>query len=79
MFDIDEGVPEPAESRGGATKYPFKRMKPGDSFFVPLAGRKSSSVRGSLSGSAANALGRGGASIRAVTEGGRDGFRVWRK
>lgn len=39
-FQIEKGVPFPAKPvRGG--KYPFAKLAIGDSFAVPLAGRKS--------------------------------------
>lgn len=36
-FKIEKGVPVPLgrHNRGGACKYPWNEMEPGDSFFVP--------------------------------------------
>lgn len=79
-IEIEKGVPRPdLAGRSGQTKYPFRDMKPGDSFVVRLAETKSKttlSLQNSLFNCAKNAIGRGKISVRKLPEG--DGFRVWR-
>lgn len=78
QFKIDKGVPIPKPYHGkGSAKYPWADMKKGDSFFVPLNGKKNSPV----SGGALNAAGkRHGFKFtqRKVTEGRKKGLRIWR-
>ena len=80
-YKIESGVPMP-ESRGGVgggAKYPFKDMKPGDSFFEPLNGRPVQKVQALLGGCGKAVLGPGAVATRSVEEGGVAGVRVWRK
>lgn len=82
MIEIDKGVPIPEKIQGPRLRYPFNYMEVGDSFFVPLNGRKAANVMSSISGSArsgraASAGGRRFTSRR-VTENGVPGIRCWR-
>lgn len=43
MIKIDKGVPVPDRPAKGMKKYPFEKLKVGDSFLVPLADDKSPS------------------------------------
>ena len=65
---IDSGVPLP--EKANATKYPFREMAVGDSFFVP--GKKS----GDFSGQVAQAKKATGFNFTTRTLDG--GVRVWR-
>lgn len=81
MFDIDKNITKPKfRGRGAPSKYPFKSMRVGDSFFVPLGKFKSSAaLQSSVMNSGAVMLGgRGYVSSCAVTEGGMEGVRTWR-
>ena len=78
-FEIEKDIPvSPRKKKGYRSKYPFKSMGIGDSFFVPVA----SSPRGgmsSLCGACRNGSerlfgGSGHFSVRTV----EGGYRVWR-
>ncbi|KKK57043.1 hypothetical protein LCGC14_3058470 [marine sediment metagenome] len=47
MYKIEKNIPIP-KSRWRERKYPFPKMKIGDSFFVPLNGRKTKRVQPSI-------------------------------
>lgn len=72
-FKIESGVPLAAKSER-KTKYPWRGMEVGDSFFIPEA--KQTSVS-SCAASATRSLGIKLAT-RSVTENGVAGVRVWR-
>lgn len=78
---IDKHVPLPADTRGrGRTKFPFRDMEVGDSFFVPTTGKAAHQTRSNVS-SAASRSGKGSGRVfttRDVTENGVRGTRVWR-
>jgi hypothetical protein len=40
MFKIEKNIPVPANRNRGTSIYPFKEMKKGDSFFIPVKGEK---------------------------------------
>ena len=73
---IDKGVPLPAlkGGKGPVPLYPWREMDVGDSFFVPEAKTPR------ITGNAAGVAKRTGFkfSVRAVTENGVKGVRVWR-
>ena len=76
-FELTNTIPVPnsRENRGRKTKYPFRVMKPGDSFFVEGA------KKGTLYQAARKASERIGDRkfvVRAVIERGVHGTRVWR-
>lgn len=86
-FQIDKSVALPkrvrALSLGRKELYPWSHMRPGDSFFAPNIGAHSRDKRDGLKGkiSPANAKRRYPGSewaVRAVTENGVNGVRVWR-
>ena len=66
---IEHGIKVP-EKRG--TRYPWRRMGVGDSFFAPNGNMKN------LTNGAYNAFGKGHYAVRHVVEGGVAGYRVWR-
>jgi len=68
-FSIDKGVPLPPKI--GRTKYPFRSMVRGDSFFVP--GKFCASVVVQM-GKRMNAV----FAQRKVVENGVSGTRIWR-
>lgn len=72
-YPVEKGVPIP-ESRGQHGKYPWSKLRPGDSFFV--AGQTSQTF-GTARQYAAT---RHGITLisRTVTERGKSGVRVWR-
>lgn len=70
---IDKGIPVPSPQRGKTSKYPYRDMLVGDSFFTT---RDQSSI-----GSTAKAYGnrnRMKFTTRVVVENGVKGTRVWR-
>lgn len=66
-FAIDKNVPVPA-ARVEGSKYPWKQMKVGDSFFIPYGYSKRSGLYGLAKTK--------GISIRIANQG--NGIRVWR-
>ena len=81
MFKVDKNITKPKfRGRGAPSKYPFKSMEVGDSFFVPVGKFKSiSALNSSVMNSGAVSLGRrSNVSTCAVTEGGVEGVRAWR-
>jgi hypothetical protein len=76
---IDKGIPvTPHGNCGvlGKSKYPFREMAVGDSFFAPLGGAQ----RSSLSRMATGWTKDTGFKFvtRKATEGGQEGVRIWR-
>lgn len=81
MYGIEKGIEMPAHT-SRRRRYPFTDMEVGDSFFVPLDGRKAENLASSISGSArsgraARANGRRYVT-RTVVENGVKGVRCWR-
>ena len=75
---IDHDVPLP-KARGKLAEYPFEDLRPGDSFFAVLDGSdEMKTFRSRLSVAAVAKIGKGCATVRTVTEGGKRGLRVWR-
>lgn len=73
MFEIEKGITIPERRTGGRkAKYPFDKLEPGDSFFVP--GKKS------MGSTVQSAMKRYNIKLVAVTreEKGVVGVRVWR-
>lgn len=73
MYKIEKGIPAPVTlaKRGRRTKYPFKKLKVGDSFLVPNANKTSLSV---CAGNQAKKLNR-----EFITRSiGKKDVRVWR-
>lgn len=70
MIVVEKNIPMPPQGSGRPTKYPWRDMQPGDSFFVP--GETVQSFAGNLS----SRLRNHGEQYRSRTEG--DGVRVWR-
>lgn len=72
MFKIEKNVPL---ARSGGSKYPWKEMEIGDSFFVPCAPSEDpKKKRASVASIAKYGLGNG--SYQTAIEG--NGVRVWR-
>jgi len=81
MIKIDKGIPisEKAFRTGKAPIYPFRFMKVGDSFFVPLKGRKLRKLTASILGSARSRRIEGKKfSVRSVVVDSIEGLRCWR-
>lgn len=75
-FELTNTIPLPNSGpRGRKVKYPFRVMKPGDSFFVPNT--KSATVY-QAARKAALACGDRKFVVRSVSERGVAGARVWR-
>jgi hypothetical protein len=80
QFQIDKNIPVPNEGR---EKYPWSKMQPGDSFFVP-GGRQTTAdkrpglmVQITVPAAAKRVPGTKWA-VRQATENGVNGVRVWR-
>lgn len=69
-FKIERGVPLPP--RGTQSAYPFSEMKVGDSFLVPLDGRKAVNIQHALWFSAKRK------GVHILTRSDSQGVRVWR-
>lgn len=80
MFKVEKNVAIPPQVAGrGCSKYPFREMKVGDSFFVPSESQEmSAKITSTLHGVASNIFGKGGITTRRVEEKGQLGVRVWR-
>jgi hypothetical protein len=72
-FAIDKHVPLPPKGGRRGSKYPFRAMEVGDSFFVPAGGATQSSLRSMAHGFTKRTSAR--YAFRNVDGG---GFRVWR-
>lgn len=74
MYEIEKGIklPEPIIPGRPASKYPWRKMNIGDSFFVPVNEVKLSSLY--TMASHAGGYHNKKFTVRKVT----DGFRVWR-
>ena len=78
MFAIRNNRPLPAPTGGrGNRVYPLAEMEVGHSFFVPLEGRKSAAVQGSII-RATKGLAPRVFTTRRLTEDGVDGVGCWR-
>lgn len=76
MFQIEKDVPIPetANKRLRTTKYPFRQLEVGDSFFVPLTnGQSATKLQRSLASCAARQK------VKVQTRCVENGVRVWRK
>jgi len=74
MFEIEKDIPLP-ELAAPYTKYPFRTMKPGDSFLVPCSQDKIKSQKSSIYMSARRVFGAVKHVVIRPVEG---GIRVWR-
>lgn len=70
MYEIEHGIEKPRNYRRGV--YPFRDMRPGDSFFVPSEDTSAKCIRASAYHQ--NRKGNGKFTARTVD----GGFRVWR-
>lgn len=78
MFAIRNNRPMPAPTSGrGVRVYPLDEMRVGDSFFVPLEGRKPAAVQGSIIRSAKSFAPKV-FTTRRLTEDGVEGVGCWR-
>ena len=77
---IDKGVKIPPEGES-RMRYPFKLMKPGDSFFIPVTSEcvNTRKLRAAVSSAALRYLRKKHAkfTIRTVNEDGHTGVRCW--
>ena len=71
-IEISSDIPIPVP--GGRRRYPWKKMKVGDSFFLP----GNEQTQNTVSGAGRNIFGAGCVSTRKTTENGVVGYRVWR-
>ena len=72
-FVVEKNILVPKKTGGGrAAKYPWAKMEPGDSFFVPGGDLNS------LTSCAYGAFGRGNYALRTTEVSGVEGVRVWR-
>ncbi len=77
---VQSGIPIPAKNPTAPprpdTKYPFREMKDGDSFFIECSRDRREKIRPAIAGSGK----RVGVRVvsRAVTEDGKPGLRFWR-
>lgn len=84
MIKIDKNIPIPdgRYTNGGITKYPFRDMEVGDSFFVPDEGKTGKQWQQKLYMYAASIRRHGMPELRItakiVTENNISGVRVWR-
>ena len=78
-FKVEKNIKRPARNSGRKPKYPFRKMKVGDSFFILVADR---ACRSNIAGAARNSANM--ARIRDKTVGRfssrqvEGGVRVWR-
>lgn len=78
---VESGVPMPDPNPGRRSKYPWARMKVGDSFVVRFESREQAKARqGSIRSSAANAAKQyqHRYTLRVIEENGLPAIRVWR-
>ena len=71
MIPINDNIPAPATA-GRPSKYPFRQLKPGESFFVATDKQKSVPVSHWRLATGYKFA------IRKVTESGTQGVRIWR-
>ena len=75
-YQIDKRIPLPPRKANAHSKYPWREMKPGDSFFVPHATHKW------FTGGISNSRRKLGKHVkfaqRSVVEHGVNGIRIWR-
>jgi hypothetical protein len=77
-FAIESGIPIPSNSSGGRPiKYPWAKMRVGDSFFVAFANRHKTSLA-TIASVASKRLRPKRFIGRSCTCGGVQGLRVWR-
>ena len=80
-YQVDSGVPVPRGKTGG--KYPWSRMKDGDSFFVPKKKGRTARDAGNtaqMSGRAwlrRNQINQVRVAVRVTKEDGVEGARIW--
>ena len=73
---IQKNKKMPTEGFGGSTKYPWRSMEVGDSFFIPVkAGDDVDKLQRAIIASSRNVCKR---ATRRVVERGVRGLRVWR-
>ena len=78
LFAIRNDRPLPKSAGGRGTRvYPLAEMEVGHSFFVPLEGRESAAVQGSII-RATNGLAPRVFTTRRLTEDGVEGVGCWR-
>ena len=71
-FKIEDGIPIPGQNKVRGTKYPWKELQVGQSFFVPLNGKRAAVVQSTLN-SAGKYVG-----MKVATRQVEGGVRVWR-
>ena len=77
MYEIEQGVKIPETSR--RSKYPWGKMKVGDSFFVPTPKETNIAAHStSIRAAGIRTLGKGMTTVKVVTENGVEGVRAWR-
>ena len=82
-FQVESGIPRPTGYKRRASKYPFEKMQPGQSFFVPFGSDDARTVRRRLHSAAFNLGFR--IKVREVdddqrayaNDAGEPGVRVW--
>jgi len=79
MYKIDKDIPVPEGGNRKHSKYPLSSLEEGDSFFVPLTDLPPWAKKCISQAVSARAKRLGIKLLnRKVTEGGVDGWRVWR-
>jgi hypothetical protein len=79
MTKIDKGIPLPTHAvwhEPYVPRYPFADMKPGDSFFAP--GVKGTTMSNEIARDRRRTGTLARFAVRSVTEGGKQGVRIWR-
>lgn len=70
MIKIDKNIPLPFQGPSNSTKYPWAKLKPGDSFFVPdMTTHRFGGTVG---------FARKNTGFKLVTRKSNNGVRVWR-
>jgi hypothetical protein len=71
MYEIEKNVPVPPRKK--VTVYPFHQMKKGDSFFIPVKGKKAQESRRRSATAAAYKQ-----KVKITARVMEDGVRIWR-
>ena len=84
-FKIEKGIPIPIENyHDGHSKYPFKKMEIGDSFYIKCKNKKDVRAKQSAVGSRVRAIKKKGllegkfTARCVISSNGKVGVRVWR-
>jgi hypothetical protein len=80
MYVIEKGIPIPPKQAGRPpqNKYPFKKMKVGHSFAVPVNGQGYQKVQSAVSGNASNITKKTGAKFSTRFDKEAKAVRIWR-